>query len=173
MNDFLSEESILMHREYLRELRLKYSILEKSIKGLKGKNIREIMRQNFQPDVKKEAITLLSEVELHELFFASFSETGGHSKRVAMCYGSVGAFLNLLYSLALDADGGFLVIHAKRGKITPAITYVKEYYRLADKPVLALDLCEHCYFPDYRFNKNAYLLAALPRLDLSRLEEIC
>ena len=42
MTEFLSEENIALHKEYLRELSLKYSILEKSIEGIKGIRMSKI-----------------------------------------------------------------------------------------------------------------------------------
>ena len=36
-------------------------------------------------------------------------------------------------------------------------------------PALAIDVSEHAYFLDYGFDKQRYIMAALPFLDLSKL----
>ena len=172
MKTFLSEESIALHKEYLYALHLKYSILQKSVNDIKNKNIREIARQKLPRDVKNEAIELISEIVLHNTFFASF--TNGrqvNSRRACKYYGSVAAMLNALYSLSLKAEGGFLCVFLRGERPISRIVTVSGYPAFSSEPVLSVDLCEHAYFLDYGFDKRAYLLAALPHLDLSRLDE--
>ena len=47
MTDFLSDMSIAQHKDYVRNMRLKYSILEKSIPNLAGKDISDIRRMRI------------------------------------------------------------------------------------------------------------------------------
>ena len=56
MNMFLSEENIKRHLEHLRTMKLKYSILEKSLPELKGRSIAQIVRLGINRKLKDEAI---------------------------------------------------------------------------------------------------------------------
>ena len=53
MLSFFSEENYEIHKSYLRTLRLKYSILEKSMDGIKDKKINDIIRQKMKRSDKK------------------------------------------------------------------------------------------------------------------------
>jgi hypothetical protein len=63
MNMFLSEENVSRHEEYLNNLRLRLSILEKSDPS--------VMRIGSQ--IKREESELIKKIKSHELFFDSFS----------------------------------------------------------------------------------------------------
>lgn len=172
MNRFLSDESIATHSDYVRIKRLKYSIIESSVPKLKGARIRDVCRMRLAPYDKRDALELLSEIALHELFFASFSHSPyPASDAVRRAYGSEANFLNGIYKQAMSLPYGFLLVYSFGGRIeVRECTDLKSaYYRSA--PVLALDVCEHVYFSDYGFDKERYLLAALPYLDLTRLTE--
>jgi hypothetical protein len=56
MNLFLSEGNIKRHLEHLREKRLCYSILEKSIPALCNVSMNEIFRLNIDRETKNEAL---------------------------------------------------------------------------------------------------------------------
>ena len=171
MTDFLSEESILMHREYQRGIRLRYSILEKSVNGIKNKKSSEIIRQSIPTDVKKEVLSLLPELELHELFFDSFhAERFSDSPSAVRSFGSVGGLLNSVFSLGISAREGFVCIARTRGGLSTYHTAYPYHQIISTPPLLAVDICEHAYFSDYAFDKRAYLLAALPHLNLCRLD---
>lgn len=170
MNRFLSEENIALHREYVKGKRLKYSIIESSLPQLKGKEIRDIHRMKISLRDKCDAVDLMSEIRLHDIFFSSFSDV-----RYPRCqtlvgeYGSEANFLNLLYRRALAHPYGFLLVYAQCGRVE--IDAVYDFPRAFEKkePTLAIDVCEHSYFMDYGFDKERYLVSMLPYLDIAKL----
>ena len=170
---FLSEDNILMHKEYVRTKKLRYSILEKSIPGLSGKNVNEVIAMRLTPRDKSDALDLLSDISLHELFFDSFCDTQyGASAMVRKSYGADGSFLNELYKNCLDLEYGFAVVtYTGRGV---CIYAAKDYIPVFElgTPILAVDVCEHSYFSDYGFAKDKYLINALPYLDVSKIDKI-
>ena len=171
MTEFLSEENLTLHNEYLRALLLRYSILQKSISGIIGKNVSEIFRMRLPYAERKDVFALLPEIELHELYFASFCASK-NLRSAILCerFGSEAAFLNLLYRLGMQLEYGFIAVNMSGGRIE-CIT-AKDYvdaYRFG-VPMLAIDVCEHAYFYDYGFDKSAYLISALPYLDLSKID---
>ena len=168
---FLSEESIARHKEYVRNLRLKYSILQKSETLLKSTNIRDIKWQKMSSDLASEAFFLLSEITLHGLFFDSFSPITYQPlpSCVRSVYTTSAELLNSIFRLASEGVGGFIILYRDADKLM--IARVLPPYRelLYVRPLLAIDLFEHTYFSDYGFAVSDYLIAALPHLDLSRL----
>ena len=172
MNRFLSDESIAIHSDYVRIKRLKYSIIESSVPKLKGAKIKDVYRMRIAPYDKRDALELLSEIALHELFFRSFYKTPyPASGAVRSAYGSEANFLNAIYKQAMSLPYGFILVYSLAGRIEvrECTDFKSAYYR--SEPVLALDVCEHVYFADYGFDKERYLLAALPYLDLTRLTD--
>ena len=170
MERFLSEESIARHKDYVRLKRLKYSIIESSVTELKGAGIKDVYRMKISPRDKRDAIDLLSEIKLHEIFFSSFSPAPyPHSQTIADAYGSEANFLNFIFRQAICLPYGFILIYLFGGRIEVELCtdFANAFRHLA--PTLALDVCEHTYFTDYGFDKERYLLAALPHLDLTRL----
>ncbi len=171
MTLFLSEESLARHREYARNLRLKYSILQKSETTINSLNIREIPWQKLSPDLAAEAFSLLADITLHDVFFSSFTE----NRLLPLpsdCrdYKSSADLLNRLYRLAYrDTDGGFLVAFGTRRGIGVKRIFPPYRELLSVSPTLAVDLYEHSYFSDYGFDRSRYLISALAQLDLSRL----
>ncbi|MBQ2793105.1 MAG: hypothetical protein IJF05_00215 [Clostridia bacterium] len=167
----LSEEAIKRHREYARNLRLKYSILQKSETIFNSLNIRDIPWQKLKPDLAGEAFSLLSELSLHECFFASFSEKELLPLPPSVReYESAAELLNHLYRLAYtDNDGGFLVVYKSRGKTVVGRIFPPYRELLTFTPLLAIDLYEHTYFSDYGFERGGYLVAALSHLNLDLL----
>ena len=171
MTGFLSEENLTLHKEYLKKSRLKYSILEKSIEGIKSKSIREILHTRLPDRDAGDVFGLLPEIELHELYFASFSDRKNSSSSVVRrIYGAEGALLNELYRLGMALDHGFLAV-IRRGLRIEALAlndYIASFTR--GYPMLAIDVCEHAYFLDYHFDKSAYLINALSYLDLKKID---
>ena len=170
MERFLSEESISHHKDYVRVKRLKFSILESSVPMLKGAEISDVYRMKIDSRDKRDAIELLSEIKLHDVFFSSFSPIPyPRSKVVCDTYGNEANFLNFIYRQALSLPYGFVLIYCFDGKteVRTCTDFANAFRHLA--PALALDVCEHTYFTDYGFDKERYLLAALPYLDLKRL----
>ena len=170
MTHFLSEENIDLHREYVRQKRLKYSIIEGSIPELRGAEVKDICRMKISARDKADAIDLLSEITAHDIFFSSFSTVQyPRSETVAKIYGSEANFLNLLYRLCLKEKHGFVFIYLVGDKIEVKEFYDVEYAFRHGTPILSIDVCEHTYFLDYGFDKERYLLSSLPYLDISKL----
>ena len=170
MASFLSFENVLGHEAYLKDLRLRYSILEKSLSFPLPKSLNDLLRERIPREIYDEALMLLSEISLHEVYFDSFSIEPASSNPVKAQFGSREAFLYELFSFAKDKKVGFLLIYlGARGKIhfdiPSSITEITRY-----KPILAIDLYEHAYFSDYGFRRNDYLRAALSNIDLSKLQ---
>ncbi len=168
---FLSNESIARHREYHRELRLKYSILQKSEMLLNSTDIHKIPWQKLDADLCAEAFSLLCEYTLHTVFFSSFTENPTTGAPVPIHgINSASELLNHLFRLGKsDNIGGFLVLlRGKRG-IAPARIYPPYRELKSSIPLLAVDLFEHSYFYDYGFDRGRYLYAALSHLDLNSL----
>ena len=59
MKMFLSEENVKKHLEHFRNLRLRFSVLEKSIPELKGKDISAVSKLSISRKIKDEALELL------------------------------------------------------------------------------------------------------------------
>ena len=171
MLTFLSEGSIKSHIEYLRGERLRHSIEEKSFPEIKGKSPKEISSMNIKKSIKSEILPRLVNIKLHENYFSSFSSTPTTCKPIKKFYSSEDAFLYEILNIAKGAEYGFLYITADERR-TPRIRLSVESDRVfvREFPILSLDLCEHAYFPDYSFDRDKYLRAALAHLDLSKLK---
>ena len=168
---FISEANRQMHEEYLRTLKLEYSIYEKSYPDLVGKSLREITRLRFKNRGELDsAVMKKCEIMAHELYFRSFGNPNSSSVKVRQAYGSEADFLYEASEKCMSADGGFLLIYPDfRGRIS---MYAGREYKnvlLKFSPALALDLCEHAYFYDYSFDKKSYVSAALSHIALERL----
>ena len=167
MEGFLSKENIKMHTCYLNELKLKCSILEKSCPDLIGKDLSEIKSLRISRDLKESALKIKFQIMAHEIYFSSFAENVGRCDFLKKYYSSKESFLYELFVSAKYCETEFLFIYAeKNGR--PVIADGGK--RLVERPVLALDLCEHSYFSDYAFNKDEYIKRAVNSLDLSKLE---
>ena len=164
MRAFSSEESLSEHREYLEKLRLKYSVLTKSDSRLSGLSLFELLRKFPKSDIKDEAVSLMSRIFAHELFFDSFSSHRALRERIGRF--SVGSYLFFLYRKASAADCGILYIYPDLG-----FEIIPECQPPRALPVLCIDLYEHAYFQDYRFDRQRYIEAALSHLNLDRFEK--
>ncbi len=168
--NFVSESNIARHKEYLRELKLRMSIFEKSYPDMQGAALGGIMRARAARSERELALRLKAEINAHELYFSSFGNSGCRSEKVRSAYGSEAAFLYRLLCECREARGGFLFVFAEGRGVD---YYVGEEYArwlVGKSPILALDLCEHAYFMDYGFHRDDYLKAALSRLNLSKME---
>lgn len=170
MRGFLSEENIALHKNYLKDLRLRYSVLEKSVPYLKGLSLEEIQRRVPRSSVKVEAIARLSEIKAHEIFFDSFSRKAARCLSLCAKYGSESAFLHEVYSAAKKTKSGFLYVYSKGG-VQFEIKEDGGFFFKGELPVLAVDLFEHAYFKDYSFDRNRYLESAVYSLDLTKIGE--
>ena len=173
MKEFLSEENIALHNEYVRNKRLKYSILESSYKGLVGASVSDLYRMKITPRDRSDSLELLTEIRLHEIYFSSFSESQyPRSERVVDFYGNEASFLNELYRKCIKQRYGFVCIYSSRhGIFTEGFSECESAF-LRDEPMLAIDVCEHAYFMDYGFDRERYLLASLPYLDITKLSAV-
>lgn len=165
---FLSEENISAHKDYLRELKLGYSVLCKSLPRLNGLSLPMIWRTLPRSDVKFEAMRLLSEITAHEIFFASFSDKRRRSATVRKKYGTEDSFLYELFTCAKKASSGFLYIYSDARY---EICNDGGFSFRGELPILAVDMFEHSYFKDYLFDRKRYLESAIFRLDLSKISE--
>lgn len=166
---FLTEENILIHKEYMRTLRLRHSIMEKSIPQIKGKGIAEIEKMRLQASIKDDIIPNLREYISHELYFKSFSSDRYSPSLIKDYYSSVEAFLYEIYLMASSKNSGFIFVFLdERGR--PVLGHSEEVKRYRFTPRLAIDISEHAYFLDYRFDKDKYIRSAIANLNLSLLD---
>lgn len=170
MRTFLSEENIKRHLSHLRTLRLRLSILEKSVTGIKGKSQREILSMSLSKAVKREIIPLLANINLHEAYFSSFSAEPRPSELVKKYHGSESSLCYKMKEAAKTLDHGFLyVFKDQRGRCDFGILKDLEALPLQITPILSVDLYEHAYFSDYGYDYESYLKGALSHLDFSKL----
>lgn len=169
MRTFLTEENILLHKEYMRTLRLRHSIMEKSTPEIRNKSITDIEKMRLPSSVKDEILPNYREFLAHELYFKSFSSGKLYADVVKKYYSSVEAFLYEIYLVALSKSSGFIFIFLdERDKIT--ILHSDDVRRIKLSPKLAIDVSEHAYFLDYRFEKDKYIRSAISNLNLSMLD---
>lgn len=167
---FLSDRAVELHKEYLRQERLKYSILEKSIPKIVGKGIREISGMRLKE--KDEIINLKCNILCHELFFESFGKGFESSYAVRAKFRTEASFFYEVSESAKSARGDFLFFCSSNGSVSVHIGEGRLISRLKN-PVLVIDLCEHAYFLDYGFERDAYVKTALAHLKLSKLDNFC
>lgn len=170
MNMFLSEDNIKRHLAYFRNYKLKLSIMEKSIPELRGRTMSEIARMPFDRETREEALKLHFAIKAHECFFNSFTETTARSETVFKTYPSMERFAYELYLEAMENGCGFLFVYLDRGQ--PKTLFMNRYDRafMRIEPRLAIDLFEHTYFPDYGFEKERFVRAAIMYLNMARLD---
>ena len=164
---FLSERNLELHKEYLNNLMLRYRVFEKSYPELLGADLKNILSAKIKNSEKNEAFLLYGEILAHKLYFSSFGNQNAKNSSVSEQFGSEAQFL---YELSLNAkkcSHGFLLLFKSKKGIECYFGSEYHQYFLKNKPILALDLCEHAYFYDYGFDKNSYVINALSRLDLS------
>ena len=104
----LSEDALNLHKEYLKKLKLKYSILEKSFPEVSGKSMRGIWGMKIKE--RDEILALLRDIKSHELYFESFDREFQSSEAVRQRFRTEASFLYELYEAATKADGDFLLV---------------------------------------------------------------
>lgn len=156
--NFLSRDSIIRHKEYLKELNLFYSVLEKSNQKLSGLSAEEILKSRIGAKLKCEAYKLKREIELHKLYFDSFDIYSLSKNRSS----EEGARLVKLFYLANEAlknceNAKFLCFYINRqGEMDFHI--VESYSNpMRENEIAAIDLCEHAYIFDYGYKREKYL----------------
>ena len=169
MRCFLTDENISVHKKYLKTLENKCSIIEKSFSDIKGLSMTEIFYRKLPKDAKSELIILKKGILSHKLYFSSFTNENSNLEFPKNSNMSVAELKYELYKSAIDSDSGFLFVGI-RGK-NPEIYTEKSKFALfaSEIPLLAVDLCEHSYFLDYRFDRDKYLTGAINHLDFSIL----
>ena len=171
--NFLSRENVLRHKEYLKELKLKYSVLEKSYPELSGLSFREIAKARVSLDKRLECLELKSKIILHELYFDSFCESFRPSPYVKELFGSEATFLyEIEREVSKSEEYGFLVVFSDR-KNKLKFELLDDYTELLlnSTPHLTIDLYEHAYFLDYGFSRKKYVKAALAQLNLNKIND--
>ena len=167
MNMFLSEENIKKHLEHLRTLRLKYSVLEKSVPEIGGRDLSEILKLRIAPQIREEVSELLWNIRSHELFFNSFVEHPLWNRKDLSRERLMYDILQLSYVKGY----GFIYIYNdnKNGsvKLSHSIEFDGAFVRY--KPKLCIDLFEHVYFCDYGFKMDRYLSGAISYLNTGKL----
>ena len=166
MNRFLSEENIKKHLEYLRTLRLKYSVLLKSVPSLDGASMIEVARLSVERKVREEALELLWNIKSHELFFNSFADKQIWERKDM----SKERLLYDVLTLSYDRSHGFIYLYNdKKGNIKISHTECYDGAFVTYEPLLCIDICEHAYFNDYGFKKDRYVSGALSYLNTGKL----
>ena len=170
MRRFLTENSIRGHKEYLAHLNLKYSVLQKSEPCLCDLPLDKINRLNLKNEIKNEAVSLLSEIKAHEIYFSSFSDECGKYEKIKKKYVSADSLRYEIFTAARRAPCGFLFVFPERGEVRIRVIDKPPFFTRS-APVLTLDLCEHSYFLDYGFHRDEYLRRSVGYLDLLKIEE--
>ena len=167
---FLSKDSILLHLSYLHTIRLKHSVNEKSIPEICGKSIAEITKMKLKSEIKSDILPHIISIKSHELYFDSFSPNQIPCHKIKLFYSSHEDFLYRIFLLARESVGGFVYIYSDPyGRPKFDIRFPKDSRPLPYTPLLSIDMHEHAFFSDYRFDSDRYIKALLPYLDLTRL----
>lgn len=169
MRTFLTDENISCHKEYMKTLRLRHSIMEKSCPEIKGKSISEIEKMCINNKEKQEILQNFREYLAHHLYFSSFCHEQRPHKFLKKYYSSTEAFLYQIYLSAMSEKTGFIFVYISDRGI-PEIMHRQFQEKLKYTPRLSLDISEHAYFLDYRFDKESYIRNAISHLNLSLLD---
>ena len=171
MECFLSKNNILRHKEHIKTVRSKLSIIEKSCPEITNINIDALERMRIDRNIKAEVIYLHKYISAHELFFDSFSANVGKCTKLKVAICSKERFLYEILEKAKESDGGFAFVYINKRQI-PCIDISKDLVKTfsAYTPILALDLCEHAYFTDYGFDLEKYIKNALVYFNLNVIE---
>lgn len=170
--DFIEDHNLEKHKEYLGRLKIKYSVLLKSEPLLSGLSVKKILRSKVKEPYRSEALSLLGEIELHRLFFRSFSNKANQPcPALRRFFGSEANFCYRIFNSAMKMQYGFCCLVFRRGNLEimeasdPCVPFVSA------EPILAIDVWEHAYFADFGFDKERYLSLAVARLDLNKITE--
>ena len=169
--EFLSERSILLHKEYLNSLILKSNIFEKSYRELKNEKNSDVIKSKIKNEEKRKYLTLIMKIKAHRIFFESFSNEYARPKCLKNDYSSAEDFLYKVRCAAEDEDSKFLYVVKNKDKISYLTVRSFTDFLDMERVILAIDLCEHAYFYDYGFDKDSYIRAAVSRLNLGKLEK--
>lgn len=172
MTSFLTEDNVSSHISYMKMLRCKYSLEEKSFPQIKGKGIAELSKASISAEIKREMLNKLIAWKSHELYFSSFALEVGRCEKIKKYFSSTDAMLYEIENTAQTVSEGFVYV-SWTGKSIKIFTSDMPYnYFVKYQPQLALDLCEHSYFLDYRFNRESYVTNALAHLNISVIDDL-
>ena len=169
MEDFFSIENLNLHKEYLRQEKIRYSVYEICYPEIKDKSLFELKHMRLGND-KEKIIGMKADIILHDVFFNSFGNRYEASEAIRGQYRTEQNFLYELYEASREGIG-FTVVYIDKGKITVSSGEKLLESRREIVPLLTIDLCEHAYFLDYGFNKEEYLKNAISFLNLKKIEE--
>ena len=174
MNSFLSHENIEIHRNYLKSLRLKLSIIRKSYPGCMYENLpyeKRRIDRNIPDIVLSEARDLVFQIKMHETYFCSFTDKKEKANLIRKQFSSEEAFFYEIYDMIKSEKYGYLIVYIdEKGRIKFSVVDVL-LIAIKYKPILVIDLFEHSYFYDYLYDKDSYYKRAIERLDLGKIEE--
>lgn len=174
LNTFLSSENINMHCNYLKQLRLKLSIIKKSYPDIICENFvlkKHRPLKRIPETVVYETRILFYSIKMHELFFESFTTQKRKYPQIRQQFSSEEAFLYELYDLVKNEEYGYAFVYInEKGRIGISLTDVADIFERY-KPLLVIDLYEHSYFYDYFYDKDSYYRKAIDSLDLGKIED--
>ena len=111
MRTFLTEENINCHKEYMRTLRLRHSISEKSIPDIKGKSVFEIEKMHISFKEKREILSNFREYLAHHLYFNSFCTQQRSAKILKKYYSSISSSSPFgVIAIFLTVESSILII---------------------------------------------------------------
>lgn len=169
MTAFLSEGALREHKEYLAFLKHKASILEKS-----GVDINTLTRKDSSvPSVRAEErrslAALKHSIDMHEMYFDSFSAQFIPCPAIKMSFGSENSFAYEATKICEGIEQSFLCVYTSRsGRIGLCDA---RSLPLGARNLLCIDLYEHAYFKDYGFKKEKYVRAALAHLNFKKIND--
>jgi len=167
----LSERTLLIHKEYLKSLKLQLSVYEASYPFIKGKRLCELSRLLPRlPRWEREGfLSLKADALCHELYFSSFGMPYQVSQAVKRDFGSEASFLYELVSYCDARNEKFVIVYREREKIKLCGGGYNELMKL-EKPLFAIDLCEHSYFLDYGFDRKGYLTNLVSYINIGKID---
>lgn len=169
INSFVSEEALSLHKDYLKSLKLRYSVMEKSFPEIKNAHAKQLQRMRHR--YKDEILDLRCDIFCHELFFDSFGDAYQRCVAARAGYRTESSFIYEIFEASKISDASYLVISTDRGTVNiKPLGKAREILKIS-YPALCIDLCEHSYFLDYGFDKERYISNLLPYLNLSTLDK--
>jgi superoxide dismutase, Fe-Mn family len=129
--------------------------------------------------LKREELTALDSVVLHELYFESLGGDGKLTAPVAAAlevqFGSVDAWRKDFIASAQALRGGsgwMLLVYSRRDQQLYNHVAFDHTQALVDaSPLLVLDMYEHAYHIDFGANANAYIDAFMRNIDWNAVEQ--
>ena len=164
MYAFLSPESIAAHRTYMQQIISREEALRH------GQMYDDRSPEQLYRDRRRdgELYNLCAEALAHKLYFSSFVPYATVSDALGRRFGGLTTLFGELWTAAHAAERFLFIGTDRRGELL-VHGELGRFLARRCRPTLALDLCEHAYFSDYGFNRDAYVRAALGHLDLGRL----